>query len=222
MQYQDQGYLPITLLNYLVRLGWSHKDQEIFSLEEMVQHFSLDHLSKSPAMFNPEKMLWLNQHYLKTLPLEALKPYLEWQLAHLLPQVQCSDQDWSALLHAQKERSKTLVELIDKSHFYWESTYVQDKESLIASYKPESEAALKDFVAQLTVSTVWEAETLHAVLKNVVEQHGLKLGDVAPFIRLGITGSKVSPPIDVTLAMLGQTRSLERLQKALDSVGVKL
>lgn len=214
MQYRDEGYLPEALLNYLVRLGWSHGDQEIFTRDEMINAFNLDALNKSPAAFNPEKLLWLNQHYLKTLPEDYIADKLNWHMQ----QQNIDTEHGPALVEivkAQRERCKTLVEMANKSKFFYQEPDIQFIKAELTNAPTEVTTALKLIQLQFSGLTNWEEIAIHEIIKNIAEQNDLKLGKIAQPLRLIITGITVSPPIDLTLRLLGKEKVLARLQQAL-------
>lgn len=213
LQYRDEGYLPEALLNYLVRLGWSHGDQEIFSQEDMIRLFKLGGINRSPAIFNPEKLLWLNQHYLKSLD----PNYIARQLASHFEKLQIDINKGPALIDivlAQRERVKTLVEMAEKSKFFYEDVYHYD-EKFTKELTPELLQAfikLKDSFSRLQN---WETESIHHTLAATAEEQQVKLGKIAQPLRIAVTGGTISPPIDITLKLLSQQRTLQRLEKAI-------
>lgn len=214
LQYREDGYLPEALLNYLVRLGWSHGDQEIFSRDELVSLFELGTVHKASAAFNPDKLIWLNQHYLKTLPYETLAPHFVWQaeqqklLLHQGPPL-------SQLLEAQKERAKTLVELIQKSRFFYEEPVTYDPAAAKKFLNPTSIPILQIILNALEQVTHWQKAVLHQVITHIAETQHLKLGEVAQPLRVALTGKPISPPMDMTLELLGQQKTLLRLRQIL-------
>lgn len=213
LQYREMGYLPEALLNYLVRLGWSHGDQEIFSREEMISLFDITHISKSPAAFNAEKLLWLNRHYIKTLAPQLLS---EQVLPHLqkLGLNPTNGPALAEVILAQRERAETLQEIAIKSRFFYEDITVSNE--LKAKYFTADHAeALHALQHRLSVTNDWTKEALHSLLKDVATQFNLKLGDLAQPLRIAVTGGTVSPPIDITLQLLEKRRTLERLEKVL-------
>ena len=217
LEYRDKGYLPEAVLNYLVRLGWSHGDQEIFSMAEIIDYFDLKKISKSPAAFNPEKLLWLNQHYLKHLPIETWMPELLWQAKHHDLNYSHGP-DLSELASAQRERVKTLAELIEKSYFFYQDELppVNDEEPIATKYpEPKLPSALIALCDQLNQLTCWEDEHIHATLLDVANAHQLKLGQLAQPVRTALTGGMVSPPIDKTIRLLGKERVVARLKQAI-------
>lgn len=212
LQYREDGYLPHALINYLARLGWSHGDQEIFSREELINFFDVKKINNSPAAFNTEKLLWLNHHYIKSLDPALIVPELTWHMERL-------GVDFSKgpaleeVIKAQAERTKTLKEMVERSRFFYED--VKMTAELKGQIPDESKPALKAFANNLETLTSWKKEDLHQLLADTAEQFNLKLGKVAQPLRLILTGGTVSPPIDITLQLLGKGKAISRLQMAL-------
>ena len=214
MQYRDDGYLPEALLNYLVRLGWSHGDQEVFSIDEMVKLFDVTKVHSSAAAFNPEKLLWLNQHYIKNSDPAHVAHHLSYHLGKLDIDP-ATGPDLIEVVKAQRERAKTLLEMAQNSAFFYRSEIEYDPKDAQAHLKPETEKPLTDLRARLVALPLWLAEPIHATVTGVAEAHGLKLGKVAQPLRVAIAGRAVSPPIDITLSLLGREKTLKRLDAAL-------
>jgi glutamyl-tRNA synthetase len=218
LQYRDDGYLPQALLNYLVRLGWSHGDQEIFSQQEMIASFDLQHISKSPAAFNPEKLLWLNQHYLKSLPAAEVAEHLRWQMQRL-------GIDYSMgptledVVRAQCERVKTTLEMAERSRFFFTDAVVLDAEAAIKHLTKDIKPALKEILHRFTSQIDWTAVELHKVIAAVAAEFSLGLGKIAQPLRVAVTGNTVSPSIDLTLELIGKARTLQRLEVAINHIG---
>ncbi|MEL7450708.1 MAG: glutamate--tRNA ligase family protein, partial [Pseudomonadota bacterium] len=214
MAYHDDGYLPHALLNYLVRLGWSHGDQELFSRDEMIELFDLADVNKSASTFNPEKLLWLNQHTIRSTPPAELVPALEGQFAAkgIDPS---SGPALDTLIEAQAERVKTLAEMADVSRMFYEEFDEFDPQAAKKHLRPvvrEPLAVLRERFAGLEP---WTGEGAHAAVLAVAEEMELKLGKIAQPLRVAVTGAGVSPAIDITLALVGQARTLERMDRAL-------
>lgn len=215
LQYEADGYLPEALVNYLVRLGWAHGDREVFSREEMIRLFDLADVNHSASTFNPDKLLWLNQQYLKSLDADdiarRLVRYLE--RAGLDP---ATGPDLARLVEAQRERSTTLVELVDNSRFFFEDFERYDEKSARRHLGADAVAPLEAARAALAGLGEWAAAPIHAAVAGVAEAQDLKLGRVAQPLRVAVAGRAVSPPIDITLELLGRTRSLARIERALE------
>lgn len=213
LTYQQDGYLPEALLNYLVRLGWSHGDQEIFSMEEMIEFFDCKHINKSCAAINPEKLDWLNQHYMREKPTaelaELAKPFFIQEGLNVDNGPALAD-----IIPLQVERVKTLVELAQRSRFFFE----------LETYEPEALEKLKknDDVLGVLQTAIkafdalndWSDEAIHICIKSLCDISGKKMGQVGPPIRVVTTGTMQSPALDKTLAVLGKVEVLERLRKA--------
>jgi len=214
MQYRDEGFLPEALLNYLARLGWSHGDQEIFSIEEMIRLFEVTNVHSSAAAFNPEKLLWLNQHYIKT----ADTKHVAHHLSHHLGKLDIDPSrgpDLTAVVTAQRERAKTLAEMAAASAFFYKDVEAYEPKDAAAHLRPESLELLAELRVQLAGLSQWTAETIHAAVNGLAEARGLKLGKIAQPLRVAVAGRAVSPPIDQTLALLGREKTLQCLDRAL-------
>ena len=217
MQYRDEGYLPEALLNYLVRLGWSRGDQEIFSRAEMVEYFNLESINRAPAAFSPEKLLWLNQHYLKTLPVEAIEQQLTWHLQ----QQQLDITNGPAIadvINAQRERAKTLVEMVAISRYFYEDVNHYDEAAVQKQFKADTAETLRVVKDQLATIDDWQGTAIHHAINQACEQLGVKLGKVGPALRIAVTGGTSSPSLDVTLELIGKARSLQRIERAIEFI----
>lgn len=214
--YRAEGILPEALLNYLVRLGWSHGDQEIFSLDEMIQLFDLKGINKAAACFNPEKLLWLNQHYLKERDPKTLTEELKWHFKEC--GINISDGPLlEELIVAQRERVKTLRELAEKSRYFFEDFQEYDKEAYDKNITPEVIDALKWLRVALESLSTWTKENIHQAVNDTATRLGLKLGKIAQPLRIAVTGNTISPPIDITLSLMGKKKVLERLDKIINA-----
>jgi glutamyl-tRNA synthetase len=214
MEYRAMGFLPEGLLNYLVRLGWSHGDQELFTREEMERLFDFEHVSASPARFDLEKAYWVNHQYLKSAPLQAVLPEFEWHLQALgLDPAQGPPLE--AVIEAQRERCRSLREMAEKSAFFYRDLAGYDERDAAKHLTPAARPVLAALHAGFAALPDWAPEALHAVVQAVGEAHGVKLGQVAQPLRVACCGMAVSPPIDQTLALLGRERTLARLDAAL-------
>ncbi|MGE5624031.1 MAG: glutamate--tRNA ligase [Bacillota bacterium] len=214
MQYREDGFLPEAVLNYLVRLGWSHGDQEVFGRAEMVDLFDIKDVNASASAINPQKLLWLNQHYIKTGDLKRLGAELGWHLARLGVDVSRGP-SLEKLVQAQQERAKTFKEMAESSRFFFEEPKEFDPEAAAKNLIAETLPGLEALKARFEGLQEWSKETLHGALNTAAESLGLKLGKLAQPLRVAVTGGGVSPPIDVTLALLGRERSLQRLDRAI-------
>ena len=218
LQYRDDGYLPQAMLNYLVRLGWAHGDQEIFSEQEMIRLFSIEAISRSPAAFNPEKLDWLNQHYMKTLdPSELVGPFTA-QLKKLGIDYQQGGPAIEDVIRIQAERTKTLLEMAERSRYFYQDFTQYDEKAARKHLKPEVLSALRMVYERMSSLPAWEKEALHQIIIDVAESQDIKLGKLAQPIRVAVTGGTVSLPIDHTLYLIGRDRVLQRLENAIKFV----
>lgn len=218
MQYREEGYLPEALLNYLVRLGWSHGDQEIFSREEMIEFFDPSHLSKSPARFDVEKLQWLNQHYLKTLPLAALEAPARLQFEAVGIEVNQGPSIENILI-LQRERVKTLRELAELSRYFYEAPTHYDEASARKAWVVGTEQILKTLKAKFEALVEWTAPSIHQAIQETVAEHQVGFGKVGLPLRVAITGAGQSPPMDAVCALLTPEEVGARLQRFMRSQG---
>src|SRR5579872_3290386 len=219
LQYQQEGYLPDALLNYLVRLGWSHGDQEVFSRAEMIAAFDIRDVNKAASAFNAEKLLWLNQQHMVRTPPAALVPHLRAQLRRV--GVDSDDQQLlEGVILAQRERAKTLKEMAQNSRFFFSDEVAMDPKAVAKHLTADSLQLLGKVRAQLASLEPWNAPAIHDALNALATELQVGLGKVAQPLRVAVTGTAVSPPIDATLALLGRERSLARLDRALAVSGV--
>jgi len=210
LQYEEDGYLPDALLNYLVRLGWSHGDQEIFTRDEMIAAFDISNVNKAASAFNPEKLLWLNQqHLMRAEPLSVVK-YLHPHLTRL--GIECSDDAYLAqIVVAQRERVKTLKEMAANSRYFFGESVTLDEKAAAKHLTEEARGLLSALRVRLEALGEWSASSVHAALEVIATERAVSLGKVAQPLRVAVTGGTVSPPIDQTLALLGKARTLGRL-----------
>jgi len=214
LQYRDEGYLPEVLLNYLIRLGWSHGDQEIFTVEEMIKLFNINDVHKSAAAFNPEKLNWLNQQYLMHSDPSHLADKLAWNFGR--QNIDITDgPDLINIINAQKERVKTLKEMAERSRYFYEDIGEIEEGLLGKHFKPEVLPALTLVANQLNELGDWSKEPIHDVIVKAAEAFDLKLGKIAQPIRVAVTGGTMSPPIDLTLKLMGKEKVLKRLESAI-------
>lgn len=217
MQYRDDGYLPEAVLNYLVRLGWSHGDQEIFSIEEMKQLFSLEDVNKAASAFNTDKLIWLNQHYLKTLPVETVKSYLEWHLAQQKLDV-TNGPAIETVIQAQADRVKTLKELVEISRYFYEDFTEFDANAAKKHLRPVAKAALALIQQKLAAITDWKAENIQQAINNTATELEIGMGKVGMPLRVAATGAGNSPSLDMTLTLIGQQKTVARINLALEFI----
>ncbi|WP_264435220.1 glutamate--tRNA ligase [Coxiella endosymbiont of Dermacentor marginatus] len=215
LQYWDDGFLPDALINYLVRLSWAYGNQEIFSREEMINLFNINVVSHSPATFNPKKLLWLNQHYLKNqnpmlimnaFAAQLIKLGIDYQRGPALEQV----------ISLQAGRTKTLKEMAERSRYFFEDTIEYESKAAEKYLHLKIAKPLRLFRDRLAQLFSWEKELIHQTIIEVSEAYQLKLGQLAQPIRVAVTGDIVSPPIDATLYLIGRDLVLHRLDRAID------
>ena len=214
LEYRDQGYLPESLLNYLVRLGWSHGDQEIFSVDEMIELFDIGQVNKAAAALNPDKLAWLNQHYLRESKAERIACLLKRKLVELGVDV-TGPPDLKEVAGVQKERVKTIAEMADQSRFFYEEFAEYDETAAKKHLRPVALKALQQARWVFSHLGDWDREQIHAAIDDVAEQQAMKFGKIAQPLRVAVTGGAVSPSIDITLELLGRDRTLSRLGRAL-------
>jgi glutamyl-tRNA synthetase len=215
MAYRDMGYFPEAVLNYLVRLGWSHGDQEIFTRHELIEKFSLESVGKSAGIFNPEKFLWVNSYYLKELPLsrlaEDIVPYIAVK-GYPVPQ----DKSWlERMIATLRERSKTLVELVDSAGFYLTDDIAIDENAAHKFLTAEIRIPLTKLLDKLAGLDDLTEASIEQVFSAVLQELGLSMGKLAQPVRVALTGSTVSPGIHEVIAVLGKERTIKRLRLAL-------
>jgi glutamyl-tRNA synthetase len=215
MQFRDDGYLPEALLNYLVRLGWSHGDQEIFSLDEMIKFFELEDVNSSASAFNMEKLLWLNHHYIKNGDPAHIARHLSWHIG----QLDIDPSEGPALIDvviALKERSKTLVEMAAASIYFYKDFETYDEKAVKKNFVEGTDAILQSLYDAFSGENDWRGEIVHQIVENLAQTMDLNMGKVAQPLRVAVCGSAVSPGIDVTLSLLGKEKTLTRIKRAIN------
>jgi glutamyl-tRNA synthetase len=220
LQYRDLGYLPEALLNYLVRLGWSHGDQEVFTADEMIRAFSIDDVNRKAAAFDHEKLNWLNQHWMRTLPPEQVAAQLAPQFAAL----GLNAEDGPALedlVGVQADRVKTLKEMADQSRVFYEDFHEFDTGAAKKHLRPVAAEPLSALRERLRDLDAWEPEGLNAAVRLTAEELEVGMGKIAQPLRVALTGTAVSPSIDKTLWLVGRDRSLARITHALEFIAVR-
>ena len=214
MQYRDDGFLPEALLNYLVRLGWSHGDQELFSMQELLDLFKVEDVSRAPSTFNPEKLLWVNQEKIKALSAEDLLEASQWHFEQAGLSVEPGDYAFKAL-ELIKERCKTLIDVVEQSYWFFSDVSEYDSAAMKKWIKPNSDVYLSAFIERLNSVDGWVPENIQACVQSVVDGHEVGFAKVAQPIRIAVTGGTMSPSIDQTLSVLGKEVSLQRLEAGL-------
>jgi glutamyl-tRNA synthetase len=221
MAYYEMGYLPDALVNYLVRLGWSHGDQEVFSRGELINYFSFENVGNAAAVFNPEKLLWLNQQYIMAAPSEKLAelviPFLVKE--NIIAAEQALDMAWlTRAVKTLQERAKTLVELAKSLRYYIVEDLIFDEKAKEKFLNEKSLPLLKDLREGLALHADFSHAGLEPVFKCIVEKHGVKLGALAQPVRVAMTGGTESPGIYDVLEVLGKEKTLKRLEKVISII----
>ena len=216
LAYRDMGYLPEAMNNYLVRLGWSHGDQEIFSVRELIEKFSFEHVQKSAAVFNPEKLLWLNAHYIKESEpkriAELLMPFLEQQA--LDPEAKKAPSGWmERFVVAFRERSKTLAEMASAAIPYLRDEVQLDAAASAKFLTSSAAPILNGLQERLETLQEFSRSAIEEAFHAVQEESGLKMGQVAQPVRVALTGGTASPGIYDVIDLLGRERTLRRLRR---------
>ncbi|QEO58077.1 glutamate--tRNA ligase [Francisella marina] len=217
MQYREDGYLPQAILNYLVRLGWSHGDQEIFSIDEMIESFNLEHISASPSRFDFEKLKWLNKHYIKESNFEDIRDEVEYHFVKAGLDI-TNGPKLQDLVAVMAEKVDTLVELTEKSSYFYSDDITYDEKAVKKHIKATTGdifiKLIENFEA-LETQQWQDPDTLHNVVASTAEQCEVGMGKVGMPLRIAVTGSGQSPDIGITLKLLGKEKVLSRLQKAI-------
>lgn len=214
LQYKEEGFLPEALLNYLVRLGWSYGDQEIFSIDEMVQHFDLDSVNSSPSTFDTAKLTWINEQHIKAAPAEHLATHL----ASFVAQRGCElnqGPELATVADLLRERAKTLVEMADGAVYFYNDFEEFEAGAAKKHLRPAAEQALQTLLAKFEALTDWQAEPIHAAINATAEELEVGMGKVGMPLRVAITGGGQSPAIDMTAELIGKERCIARMKMAL-------
>jgi len=230
LDYEKLGILPHALLNYLARLGWSHKDQEIFSIEELINLFDIKSVHKSAAIFNLDKLLWLNHHYLAHSNTNDLVQPFKQQLKELginiTENVESDlEPDLNKLIALQQNRAKTLKEMAEESIYFYQENLIIDLNlfpEILQNIKNNQEIilALNDLLLKLTNLEFWDATNIHALLKTTAELFNLKFSELAIPLRIITTGKDKTPSIDKVLELIGKQKILARVTKGIKMLTV--
>ncbi|MBF0519599.1 MAG: glutamate--tRNA ligase [Nitrospirae bacterium] len=221
LAYKDMGYLPEALLNYLVRLGWSFGDQEVFSIEELTEKFSLASVGKSSAVFNPEKLLWLNSEYIKNSDPARLVSYVKPFLLSMkiVDETYVFDEGWlTQAIATLQERSRTLLELSNSLRYYIADTVEIDEKAGKKFINQETKPFLTAVADKLKCVESFCAKEIEGVFLSLMSEHNVALGKIAQPVRVAITGNTVSPGIYEVLDIVGKEKSLKRLKSAIESI----
>lgn len=214
MEFRDQGYLPQALLNYLVRLGWSHGDQEIFSLEEMIDTFTLDAIGQSASAFNTDKLIWLNQHYIKTLPASEVAQHANWYFEQLGIDTSAGPA-LESVITIQADRVKNLKELAEISQYFYQDYEQFDEKAAKKHLRPVAKEALIKVKEKLAEVKTWAPELIQQAINQSAEELDVGMGKIGMPLRVAVTGGGNSPSLDVTLHLLNYEQVAQRIDKAL-------
>jgi glutamyl-tRNA synthetase len=217
LEYRDQGYLPEALLNYLVRLGWAHGDKEVFSREEMVRLFELTAVNSAPSRFDPAKLAWLNQQHIMASDSERLAVALGAHMERRGVDPR-GGPPLARVVDAYRERATTLEDMVQASWYAFNDLGAIDEKAARQHLKPSIAPALAAVRARLEASGDWSRERIHDALTEVAAELGVGFGKIGQPVRVAVTGGTVSPPIDVTLELIGRERTLARLAQALQHI----
>jgi len=214
LQYKEQGFLPEALLNYLVRLGWSYGDQEIFTIDQMIEFFDLDSVNSSPSTFNTEKLTWINEQHIKM----AKPEHLSRHLAPFVTELGCdlnNGPDLADVADLLRDRAKTFIEMANSATYFYQDFEEFEAGAAKKHLRPVAEEPLQLLFNKLQSLDNWQSETIHEAIQAAAEELELGMGKVGMPLRVAITGGGQSPAIDATAQLIGQKRCLERIKMAL-------
>jgi glutamyl-tRNA synthetase len=220
LQFRELGVLPHALLNYLVRLGWSHGDQEIFSVEEMIATFDLKHVSRGVSSFNYDKLYWLNQHYQKSDSPDSVAQALKWHFDQAGIDLSTGP-SLTELVKVQAERCKSLAELCQISLYFYSETIEYDEDAVKKHLRPVVLEPLMALYNCLNELSAWHADAIQKCIDDISAQFDINMGKIAQPLRVAVTGSGMSPSINATLALLGKERTINRLAIALEKIKIR-
>ena len=213
MAYRDMGYLPEAMVNYLVRLGWSCGDEEIFSLQELIDKFTIEAVGRSAGVFNPDKLLWLNAHYIKNGDPQRLAglllPFLNERAVDV-----SEGPELPAVVKTLQERARTMVEMADGAEFYYRSDFGYDPQAVEKFLKPETIPLYEAVLNRLDALQEFSHQAIEGVFKSVCDEHGVKMGQVGPPVRVALCGGTTSPSIFEVIEVLGKEETLRRIRRA--------
>jgi len=220
--YKEQGYLPEALMNFLVRLGWSYGDKEIFSKEEMIELFNLDNLGKTPAVFNQEKLNWLNTHYIKNVPTDYLAQYTKtFYKAKGIDPEKLPTERFNKIIDIFRERIQTVNEYPDKSRYFFENIDKYDSTADDKFLNSDTLPILNKIEEEIKKLEVFNLENLHSCFDSIMKDLDLKLGKIAQPLRVALTGGTVSPGIFEVIDIMGKDLTLKRLNYAIEHIESK-
>jgi len=208
-EYREEGYLPAAVVNYLARLGWSHGDDEVFSMAQLIEYFDLAHVGTSASRFDQQKLDWLNAHHLRHSTAENLTPLMRDALALA---DDCQHPPLAAVISSLQERSKNLLELASGARFFYYAPETYDEKAVKKNIKDTTWPLLAEFINSANNMTEWNGEALHQLIADICERNEVGMGKLAQPIRILLAGVPVSPPIDMTLELIGKDECLRRLR----------
>ena len=217
LQYRDEGFLPEAMQNYLVRLGWSSGDQEIFSLDEMISSFDIQAVNRAASAFDIDKLKWINQHYIKASDSTRLVSLLSDRLKGRGIDV-FNGPPVDDVVSALRERAQTLEEMADKSEYFFSEFEDYDAKAAQKHLRPVARDMLADVRNRLSVVEPWSADLIHAQVMATVADYDAKLGKLAQPLRVAVSGTAATPPIDETLLLVGKARTVDRIDRALEFI----
>ena len=220
MQYYEDGYLPEAMLNYLVRLGWSHGDQEIFSTAEMIEHFSLDDINKSASSFNTDKLNWINQQYLISAPIDQIVGLVKQRLDKL-GTVYDLESNFDSIVELYRLRVSTINQLVDSILYCFEDFGEYDAKAAKKALRPVALEPLQCLQDELSQLNEWKSPAIHQIIESIIERLGLNMARVGQPLRVAITGGSFSPPIDNTVEIIGKAKTLTRIARAISYISDK-
>jgi glutamyl-tRNA synthetase len=215
MNYRDEGYLPHALLNYLVRLGWSHGDQEIFSISEMIQLFKIEDVNSKASRLDPTKLNWINSHYLKTDAPEEVAKHLLWHMNNAAYDL-AKGPALADLVIALRDRVNTLKEMAERAAVWYQPLTHYDEAAVAKQFVPAALLPMQTVRDELANLSEWSPAAIHAAMQTTGEKLGVGLGKIGPALRVAITGTQQSPSIDHTVYLAGRDEALKRIDVALD------
>lgn len=214
-EYREQGYLPVAMVNYLARLGWSHGDEEVFSVAQLADIFDLNAVGKSASRFDQAKLDWLNAHWIKESKADDLVGEVK---RFLNVDIQAGQAELPAVIACLQERSKSLIELADGARFFYTAPTVYQEKAVKKNFKEGTWALLETFVKQAELLPEWTSESAHGLIESVCATAEVNMGKLAQPIRILLSGGPVSPPIDITLELLGLDETIKRIQVGIEAL----
>jgi len=220
IQYFEDGYLPEAILNYLVRLGWSHGDQEIFSTAEMIEYFSLDDINKSASTFNTEKLNWINQQYLISLPIDQVVDLVKQRLDKSGTNYD-AETDFHSIVDLYRQRVSTINQLAESILYCFEDFEEYDEKAAKKALRPVALEPLQSLLNEFGSLEEWNSSAIHQIIESIIQALELNMGKVGQPLRVAVTGGSFSPPIDKTVEIIGKAKTLARISRAISYISTK-